>query len=97
MSNLLPYALGAEFPVIEAGADPSVAGGLLVLLPRKLAADDVLIEVQRSSDLRNWTTTRSTKIESANRDDGIAIETWAIAPNSESLGRLYLRVAVSSR
>jgi hypothetical protein len=97
LSNFLEHALGVDSPAIEAGADPSVAGGLLVLLPRNLAADDVLIEVQSSSDLRNWTTTRSTKIESTNRGDGIAIETWAIAPNPGSPGRLYLQVAVSSR
>ena len=61
------------------------------------AADDVLIDVQSSTDLRNWATAQSTMIESTSQGDGTAIETWAVAPSPGSPGRLYLRVAASSR
>jgi hypothetical protein len=97
LSNFLEHALGVDSPAIEASADPDVAGGLLFMFPRNLAADDVLIEVQSSTDLRNWTTAQATMIDSTSQGDGTAIETWAIAPSFGSSGKLYVRVAVSSR
>jgi len=97
LSNFLEYALGVDSPAIEAGADPNVAGGLRLTFSRNLAADDVLIEVQSSTDLKSWTTTQSTLIASTSQGDGTAIETWAIAPSPGSAGRLYLRVAAISR
>jgi len=97
LSNFLEHALGADSPAIEASADPDVVGGLLLTFSRNLAADDVLLEAQSSTDLRSWTTAQSIMIESTSQGDGTAIETWAIAPSLGSPGRLYLRVAVRSR
>jgi hypothetical protein len=97
LSNFLEYALGVNSPAIEASADPNVAGVLRLTFSRNLAADDVFIEVQSSTDLRSWTTNQSTMIESTSQGDGTAMETWAIAPSPGSPGKLYLRVAVSSR
>jgi len=97
LSNFLEYALGINSPAIEASADPNLAGGLRLTFSRNLAADDVFIEVQSSTDLKSWTTTQSTLIASTSQGDGTAIETWAIEPSPRSPGRLYLRVAVSSR
>jgi hypothetical protein len=97
LSNFLEYALGVDSPVFEARADPDNPGRLLFSFPRNLAADDTLVEVQSSSDLSNWTTARSALIGSAGQGNGIAIETWAIAPSPGSPGKLYVRVMAGSR
>jgi len=97
LSNFLEYALGVDSPVFETRADPGNPGRLLFTFPRNLAAGDTLVEVQSSSDLRNWTTARSMRIGSASQGNGITNETWAVSPSLGSPGGLYVRVIASSR
>ena len=89
--------MGVDAPLFEVKPDPDQAGGLLFTFSRNLAADDVVLEIESSTDLRNWTTTQSSMIESVNQGNGTTFETWAVAPSPESPGKLYVRVKAIQR
>jgi len=95
LSNFLEHALGENPPPLEVSAtDP---GGLLFTFQRNLAADDVVIAVQISSDLNDWTETGTTFVSSTSNGDGTASETWAATQASGDDTRLFVRLVATSR
>ncbi len=98
LSNFLEHALGEDSPPITVRADPNSPGGLLLTFQRNLAADDVRIDLQSSTDLSTWTSSpQVTLTSSTNRSNGTAIETWTIAPAVGDPNRQFVRLLVSTR
>ena len=97
ISNFLEHALGPGSSPLEATADPSVTGGMLVEFQRNLAADDTLIEIHASEDLSTWTQIAASLQGSVNQGNGTSVETWSVAPITPGGDRLFVRLVVRSR
>jgi hypothetical protein len=66
----------------------TVDGRMQLTFPRRLAADDLVLQVQVSSDLVNWTT-NTTRTSHINNGNNTATETWtANSPTSPQFMRL---------
>ena len=97
LSNFLEHALGPDSPPLEISADPAVPGGLLITFQRNLAADDVLMTVEFSSDLSSWSGSGAALRSSINTGGGTSTETWAAPPAGASDTRLFVRLVARSR
>lgn len=82
--DLVTYALGSDSPAV-------ITDGILV--PRVLAADDVIREVQTSTDLVSWTSVTSLVAESQ-PVNGMTVQTFAMPSSGPTR---YYRVKLTVR
>src|SRR5262249_16306300 len=78
---LVEYALGTDDHDPNSGRDDVVAsvdafGNLTLSFPRRLGADDVILQCENSEDLVNWQSARLLSTDFIG--NGIARETWGI-------------------
>ena len=88
-------ALVAAILTVDGGAGPAVY--LTVSHRRNLAADDVVIEAQLSTDLAEWSTLDTVLLAETTNGDGTTTVTWRSAHPLASRPREFLRLAVHPR
>ena len=100
LSAFLEYAIGTSESSSASGAGswslaPSGAD-LLFTFTRRLTADDVVYELENSSDLAAWTPAASALVSST-QDGAVLQETHRISPPVPGQGRFFVRLKVTAR
>ena len=94
INNLLQYALAGTTPV-QLPTAANDGGFLTISFRRNLAADDARITVQRSTDLRTWTSGEDVASVSETRNaDGTATYVWRSTHSFVESPREFLRLRV---
>jgi hypothetical protein len=90
------YALGTSVSPASTAFD-AAAGTATFTFNQNLAADDLIYELESSTDLINWTQSPSGRLLSLDNRDGTITETWETPLPVGTEQRWFLRLKVSRR